>query len=72
MKNKIPEVRVGDYPELRLITWTYNENVCLPENEIFALYEANWHLIHKDQITEKEWIFINYLKETYGRGYMHV
>ncbi len=66
------EIRIGDYPELRLIAWTFTEDTLLTEEEIFGIYERNWDYVQTDKICAEEQNFIDRLTVKYGNGIMNV
>lgn len=64
-------LNIDDYPEMRLIAWNRVVRE-IDAEEAFALYEANWRFVDKDNLTEKEVALVNRLKIEYGKGFLNV
>jgi hypothetical protein len=65
-------LRLADYPQLRLLTWSRPEDAWVDEAEAFALYEANWRLVEPDQLDPKEAELIRRLTNELGSGLLLV
>lgn len=65
-------IRISDFPQLRLIAWNRRDNDILDGEEALALYERNWHHIDQDSLTEKERQLIEDLAKEFGKGLLHV
>lgn len=66
------QVRLDDYPQLRLIAWHRRGVETIDEQEAFALYEARWRFIEQDSLTDKERALIRQLTERWGAGVLNV
>lgn len=66
------EIRLQDYPQLRLLCWSIRQDATITEEEALAMYERNWYLVDKEKITEKEDALIKHLVKTVGNGIFHV
>lgn len=64
-------LKIDDYPQMALLAW--NRVVRnIPADEAFALYEANWRFVEKDQLTNNEAALIERLTRQYGHGVLNV
>ena len=64
-------LNIDDYPQMRLLAW--NRVVRdIPEDEAFALYEANWRYVDKEQLTNNEACLLDRLTRQYGHGVLNV
>lgn len=61
-------VRVGDYPQLRLIAWQLGEDTELSEADALQLYERNWRHIDHAGLQPRERQFMQHLADTWGHG----
>jgi len=62
-------IRIGDYPQLSLITWHIpNKDVELTESEALSIYERNWRHVDQAALTEEEQALIDRLVATVGHG----
>lgn len=59
-------VRVGDFPQLRLIAWHLDVDTRLRERDALRLYERHWR--HVGDLTTAEAEFIQHLADTYSGG----
>jgi hypothetical protein len=66
------QLRIAEYPQLRLIAWNRKDDDLIQEDEALALYERNWRYVDRTHITEKEQRLINRLVVQYGNGVLHV
>jgi len=65
------KIRIADYPELRLITWSFPDLEEMEEDMAFAIYERNWRYVYEDRLSQKEKDFIKYLTDKYGNEVMN-
>lgn len=61
-------VRVGDYPQLRLIAWQLGDNTEISEPDALQLYERNWRHIDHAALLPPERLFLQHLTDTWGHG----
>ncbi|HMS74904.1 hypothetical protein [Gordonia sp. (in: high G+C Gram-positive bacteria)] len=61
-----PVVRVGDYPQLRTISWQLRDDTEVSEPEALRLYERNWRFV--GPMDEREAAFVQHLADTYSAG----
>jgi hypothetical protein len=66
------QLRIAEYPQLRLIAWNRKDDDVIEEDEALALYERNWRYVDCAHITEKEQQLIDRLVAQYGNGVLHV
>jgi len=66
------QLRLADYPQLRLIAWNRRDDASVGEEEAFALYERNWHYIDQASLSVDERQLIDRLMRTFGNGVMNV
>lgn len=65
-------VRVKDFPALKLIAWSYKEDVELTDEEALALYERNWRFVDQARLSSEERALIERLVREVGGGILHV
>ena len=58
----------ADYPELKMLVWNRDPARPIPAADAFALYERNWRLVDKQNLTEREARLIRELTEAFGNG----
>ena len=61
-------VRIGDYPQLRLITWQLGEDTDITEVDALQLYERNWRHVDHAAMEPREQRFLQHLVDTWGHG----
>lgn len=62
-------IRIGDYPQLSLITWHIpNKDFSLTEAEALSTYERHWRHVDQAALTEEEQALIDHLVATEGQG----
>lgn len=61
-------VRIGDYPQLRLIAWQLGDDTEISEPDALALYERNWRHIDHAAMLPPERLFLQHLADTWGHG----
>jgi hypothetical protein len=66
------QIRVAQYPQLRLIAWNFAADDVLNERDALAIYERNWRFVDVAQLTTDERQFIDYLRDAFGNGVLHV
>ena len=66
------QVRIAEYPQLKLIAWNRTHDEFIAEDEALALYERNWCYVDRAQLTAKEQQLIDRLVIEYGNGVFHV
>ncbi len=66
------QIRIAQYPQLRLIAWNLAADDTLSELEAFSVYERNWRFVDTAQLTIEERQFIDHLRKTLGNGVLHV
>jgi hypothetical protein len=65
-------VKIAEYPQLKLIAWSYRKDGELDDREALALYEGNWRFVDQDGLTPRERALIERLKREYGKGVLNV
>lgn len=65
-------IRVGDYPQLRLIAWQLGEDTEISEAEALGLYERNWRHVDQAALQRRECAFLQHLTDTWGHGWLLV
>ena len=66
------QVRLAEYPQLRLLAWNRRDDDAIGEDEALALYERNWCHVDRERLTEKEQQLIDRLVVEYGKGVFNV
>ncbi|MBV6747217.1 hypothetical protein [Xanthomonas vasicola] len=66
------QLRLADYPQLKLIAWNRRDNDLVEEEEALALYERNWRYVDEAHLLSKERQLIDQLVQKYGHGVLHV
>jgi hypothetical protein len=66
------QLRVADYPQLRLIAWNRREDDLVDEDEALALYERNWRYVDQHALSQDERQLIDRLVRQYGHGVLNV
>lgn len=66
------QLRLADYPQLKLIAWNRRDDDLIDEQEALALYERNWCYVDKASLDQKERQLIDRLVQQYGHGIMNV
>ena len=61
-------VRVGDYPQLRLVAWQLGDDTEISEPDALQLYERNWRHIDQGALLPRERLFLQHLTDTWGHG----
>lgn len=61
-------VRIGDYPQLRLIAWQLDVDTEISEADALQLYERNWRHIDHTALQPRERVFMQHLTDTWGHG----
>lgn len=61
-------IRVGDYPQLRLIAWQLGADTEISEADALQLYERNWRHIDHAALQRRERAFLQHLTDTWGHG----
>lgn len=65
-------IRIGDYPELRLIAWNRRPDDWIAEAEALALYEANWRFVEPERMSVAEKALLERLIRDHGAGVLNV
>lgn len=65
-------IRVGDYPQLRAISWQLRNDTELTQVEALHLYERNWRHIDQDAMGADERRFVQFLADTHSAGVLLV
>lgn len=65
-------IRIGDYPQLRLIAWQRDPGDVVDGAEALDLYEANWRYVDSEEMTGRERTFLKRLIRMYGGGVLNV
>ncbi len=61
-------VRVGDYPQLRVIAWQLGDDTEISEPDALQLYERNWRHVDHAALLPPERRFLQHLTDTWGHG----
>ena len=65
-------IRVGDFPQLRLIAWNMDPDVRLTAKGALSLYERNWRHVDQGNMPTHERELLERLILTAGNGVLHV
>ncbi len=65
-------IRLADYPMLREVAWSTDQEVELTPHEAFALYERNWRHIDREAMSRRERDLVERLTKTVGKGVLLV
>ena len=60
------EVRVGDYPQLKLVTWSVRPDTPLTRKEAHHQYVQHWDLVDAKNMTDDERMFVDGLRREFG------
>lgn len=66
------QVRLADFPQLRLIAWNRQEELFVDETEALALYERNWRFVDQTALEPRERDLIDQLVKLHGNGALNV
>lgn len=66
------QLRLADYPQLKLIAWNRREDDLVDGEEALALYERNWRFVDEAALEHKERRLIECLVRQYGHGVLNV
>jgi len=68
-----PMIRLSQYPQLKLLAWSYQGLDEIEEVEALALYERGWPYVDQDAMSQDEKELLARLVQTYGNGcFAHV
>lgn len=62
------KVHVAQYPQLRLLAWSFRDDLELDGQEALALYEDQWDLVEQEKLIPEERELIEKLVKEYGNG----
>lgn len=65
-------IRLADYPQLREVAWSTDQDADLTPREAFALYERNWRHIDRAAMSRRERDLVARLTKTVGKGVLLV
>lgn len=65
-------IRIGDFPQLRLIAWNMDPDVRLTAEGALSLYERNWRHVDQGNMPPHERELLERLVLTAGNGVLHV
>lgn len=65
-------IRLADYPMLREVAWSTDQQADLTPQEAFALYERNWRHIDHEAMIRRERKLVERLTNTVGKGMLLV
>lgn len=66
------KIRLGDYAQLRKITWNREADHQVSEEDALALYERNWDLVDAEKMLPEEKALLDHLVRVHGNGVLHV
>lgn len=66
------QLRLAEYPQLKLIAWNRREDDLIEEADALALYERNWRYVDESALLPKERHLIDRLVRAFGHGVLHV
>jgi transcriptional regulator with XRE-family HTH domain len=69
---RVVRIRLADYPMLREVAWSTDDEAELTPQEAFALYERNWRHIDRDAMGPRERGLVEHLTKTVGHGVLLV
>ena len=65
-------IRIGDFPQLRLIAWNMDPDMLLTAEGALSLYERNWRHVDQGNMPPHERELLERLILTAGNGVLHV
>jgi len=65
-------IRLANYPMLREVAWSTDQEAVLTPREAFALYERNWRHIDREAMNRRERNLVERLTKTIGKGVLLV
>jgi len=65
-------IRLANYPMLREVAWSTDQEAELTPREAFALYERNWRHIDREAMNRRERDLVERLTKTIGKGVLLV
>lgn len=65
-------IRIGDFPQLRLIAWNMDPDMRLTAKGALSLYERNWRHVDQGNMPPHERELLERLILTAGNGVLHV
>lgn len=65
-------IRIGDFPQLRLIAWNMDPDMRLTAKGALSLYERNWRHVDQANMPPHERELLERLILTAGNGVLHV
>jgi len=66
------QIRLSDFPQLKLIAWNRRSDDSIDEAEAFALYERNWRYVDEASLLPDERRLIERLTQAFGKGVLNV
>ena len=69
---RVQRIRLADYPMLREVAWSTDDEAELTPHEAFALYERNWRHIDPEAMDRRERDLVERLTKTVGKGVLLV
>ena len=61
-------IRIGEYPQLKLLCWNIDHNIPLTGEEALGLYERLWYMVDESSISSHERDLIDELVKNHGNG----
>ena len=62
------QVRLADYPQLRLIAWSIPHCECIEEEQAFGIYRANWRFVETESLGKEEKALVARLVRRFAGG----
>ena len=61
------EIKISDYRELYLISWSFDrDHLAIDDEMAFGLYQSGWRLVSVDRMDEREWSLLLRLVNIFG------
>ncbi len=66
------QIRLADYPQLKLIAWNRGDDDAISEEDALAVYERNWRYVDVANLLLIERELIDRLVQKFGHGVLNV
>lgn len=57
-------IHIEDFPELKKVAWHVTGTDTLSPDEALGIYERHWHHINKEEMSEEELNFVEFLRDS--------
>lgn len=66
------DVKISEYPQLRLLCWSFRPDLVLCGKDALSIYERNWVLVDQGALLDHEKALIARLVRDFGNGVLMV